>query len=138
MSASEVDDRVPQKAARQLTRPREGRMLAGVASGLARYLAVDPVIVRLVFVVLALAGGGGVLAYLIGWIAIPSEPEQGDAPAAPRTESATSVVAGLVLVALGGILLVQRLVPALSWRYLGPALLIALGVLLLARKAGPS
>lgn len=120
-----------------LTRPRDGRMVAGVAAGIGRYLGVDPVIVRLVFVVLALAGGGGLLAYVIAWIVMPDEPVDGQPAAPARGGTGAPVVAGLVLVALGGILLVERLVPAFSWRYVGPALLIALGVLLLARKGDP-
>lgn len=138
MSTSQLQESAHNQAARQLTRPREGRMIGGVAAGLGRHLGIDPVIVRLVFVVLALAGGGGVLAYLIGWIVIPAEPAEGAAPVAARATSSTSVVVGLVLVALGGVLLIQRLVPAFSWRYVGPVLLVALGVLVLARKADPS
>lgn len=134
MSAPGVDDRATDRDPRQLTRPREGRMIAGVAAGLARYLGIDPVIVRLVFVVLALAGGGGLLAYLIAWLVIPEERVEGQPPPPTRTGTGAPVVAGLVLIALGGIMLVERLVPAFSWRYVGPALLIALGVLLLARK----
>lgn len=135
MSAPHVDQVTAPHAVRQLSRPHDGRMVAGVASGLARYLGVDPVIIRLVFVVLALAGGGGVLAYVIAWIVIPAAPVDGEVPASARVGGGTSVVAGLVLVAIGGVLLVERLVPAFSWRYVGPALLVALGVLLLARKA---
>lgn len=48
-------------------------MLAGVCGGIAEYLRVDPNIVRLVVVVLTLAGGSGVLLYLIGWLLLPEE-----------------------------------------------------------------
>ena len=48
-------------------------MLAGVAAGVARGLGIDPVIVRIAFVVLALAGGAGVPLYLAGWLLIPDE-----------------------------------------------------------------
>jgi phage shock protein C len=121
----------------RLTRSRDDRMIAGVAGGIGHHLGVDPVLVRLVFVLLAFAGGGGVLAYLIAWIVVPEAPEEGSpspAAAGSATGAGTSVLAGFVLVALGGILLIQRLVPAFSWRYVAPVLLIALGVLLVARK----
>lgn len=59
--------------ARPLTRPREGRMLAGVAAGIAEYLRVDVTIVRIVIVVLCLVGGAGVPLYLAGWLLIPEE-----------------------------------------------------------------
>lgn len=48
-------------------------MLAGVASGLARYLGVDVTVVRIVLVVLAAVGGAGVPLYLAGWLLIPEE-----------------------------------------------------------------
>jgi phage shock protein PspC (stress-responsive transcriptional regulator) len=56
-----------------LRRPTQDRMLAGVASGIARYLGVDVTVVRIVLVVLAIAGGTGVPLYLAGWLLIPDE-----------------------------------------------------------------
>jgi phage shock protein C len=115
----------------RLTRSREDRMIAGVAGGLARYFGVDPVIVRIAFVLLALTGGG-VLAYLIAWVVIPEATIEEEG--AGRTSTASSAVAGLMLITLGAILLIDRLTPLLSWRYLGPAVLLGVGVLLLARR----
>jgi phage shock protein C len=46
-------------------------MVAGVAAGLAEYMNLDPTIVRLLFVLLALAGGPGILIYIIMWIVMP-------------------------------------------------------------------
>ncbi|HEV2450875.1 MAG TPA: PspC domain-containing protein [Streptosporangiaceae bacterium] len=56
-----------------LSRPVGDRMLAGVASGVARYLGVDVTIVRIVLAVLAVAGGAGVPLYVAGWLLIPEE-----------------------------------------------------------------
>ena len=56
---------------RRLTRQREGRVVAGVAGGLARYLNVDPVILRIAFVGLTLVGGLGLVLYLVAWLMIP-------------------------------------------------------------------
>ena len=58
---------------RELRRPTGGRMLAGVAAGIASYLDVDVTIVRIVFVVLAFAGGAGLPLYVAGWLLIPEE-----------------------------------------------------------------
>ena len=58
----------------KLTRSRSERMVAGVCGGLAKYFNIDPTIVRLAFVVMALAGGPGVLLYIILWIVTPCEP----------------------------------------------------------------
>ena len=49
----------------------QDQMVAGVAAGLAEYFDIDPTIVRLLFVVLTLAGGPGLLLYLILWIIMP-------------------------------------------------------------------
>jgi phage shock protein C len=57
----------------QLYRPYEGRMLAGVAAGVARYFDVDANIIRIVFAVLTVLGGAGVPLYLAGWLLIPEE-----------------------------------------------------------------
>ena len=58
---------------RRLHRPDRNRMLAGVAAGVADYLDVDPTIVRIGFVALALMGGLAVPVYLAGWLLIPEE-----------------------------------------------------------------
>jgi phage shock protein C len=58
----------------RLYRSQTDRMVAGVCGGLAKYFNVDPTVIRLVFVVLALAGGPGLLLYLILWIITPIEP----------------------------------------------------------------
>ena len=57
----------------QLSRPIEGRMLAGVAAGVARYFDVDVTVIRIVFAVLTVIGGAGVPIYLAGWLLIPEE-----------------------------------------------------------------
>jgi len=56
---------------KKLRRSRGDRMVAGVCAGLAEYFNVDPVLVRLVFVLLALAGGPGVLLYIVLWFIMP-------------------------------------------------------------------
>ncbi len=58
---------------KRLTRVEDGRMIAGVCTGLARYLEVDPTVVRIIFVLLALFAAGGVLLYLILWLIMPME-----------------------------------------------------------------
>lgn len=58
---------------KRFVRKRDDRMLFGVASGIAEYLDLDPVIIRLAFVLMTLAGGPGLLAYLILAIIMPEE-----------------------------------------------------------------
>jgi len=59
---------------KRLMRSRSDRMLAGVAGGLAAHLNMDSTLIRLIFVVLTLAGGPGLLIYLILWLIMPDEP----------------------------------------------------------------
>ena len=55
----------------QLRRSSSDRMVGGVAGGLAEYSGIDPVIWRAGFVALALAGGSGVLLYVLLWVLMP-------------------------------------------------------------------
>jgi len=58
---------------RRLTRRTDNKMIAGVASGIAAFLGIEPWIVRVGFVVMVPFGGFGVLAYLIAWLLVPIE-----------------------------------------------------------------
>ncbi|HPG33843.1 MAG: PspC domain-containing protein [Lentimicrobiaceae bacterium] len=57
----------------RLYRSVHGRVIGGVAGGLADFFGMDPTIVRLIFVLLAVFGGGGVLLYIILWVVIPEK-----------------------------------------------------------------
>jgi phage shock protein C len=59
---------------RRLYRSRNERMIAGVCGGIAEYFSIDPTLVRIAFVILALSGGPGAVAYLILLVLIPMEP----------------------------------------------------------------
>lgn len=59
---------------KRLYRSLTDRKFAGVAGGLGEYFIMDPLLIRLAFVVLALAGGGGFLIYVILWIVTPESP----------------------------------------------------------------
>ena len=79
----------PPRPIRRLTRSRSERVIGGVCGGLARYWNTDPLLLRILTVVLTLATGGAFLVgYLIAWIAIPDEPM---APQAPFGQPADQV-----------------------------------------------
>ena len=61
---------------KRLYRVEEGKMLCGVCGGIAEYFNVDPTLIRLGFVLFCLAGGSGLLAYIIASIVIPVDPDQ--------------------------------------------------------------
>ena len=46
-------------------------MIAGICGGLGEYFEIDPIIVRLLWILAIFVAGGGILAYLIAWIVIP-------------------------------------------------------------------
>jgi phage shock protein C len=60
---------------RKLYRSRTDRKLAGVCGGLAQYFNLDPTLIRVLFVVLAVLGGSGLVLYLAMWIIVPNEPQ---------------------------------------------------------------
>ena len=68
--------------AKVLTRDPRRAVLGGVAAGFGLYLDVDPVLVRLAFVVLSFANGLGVLLYLVCWVVMPREGVPGSAASA--------------------------------------------------------
>jgi phage shock protein C len=67
---------------RKLYRSRTERMVAGVCGGLAEYFNVDTTVIRVLFLVLTLFGGSGLVVYVVMWILVP------DASKAPPTTSA--------------------------------------------------
>jgi len=57
---------------KRLIRSKE-KMIAGVCTGLANYINIDPTIMRILFVLIAFAGGASLLVYIIMWIVMPEE-----------------------------------------------------------------
>jgi phage shock protein C len=56
---------------RKLYRSRSQRMVAGVCGGLAEYFNVDATLMRVLFLILAVVGGSGLVIYLLMWIIVP-------------------------------------------------------------------
>lgn len=59
---------------KRLYRSRENKVVAGVCGGIAEYFDIDPVIPRIIFLLIALPGGISVLVYFIFWILMPKKP----------------------------------------------------------------
>ena len=149
----------------RLYRSRTDRMIFGVAGGMADWLDVDPSLVRLVWALLILAGGVGLLLYIVAAIVIPEEPVGGVAPmpGVPGTEAGAGstpaapddwyarrearraaraqrsgnggVIFGIILIVLGGWFLVDRYLDIDSALVL-PAVLIVLGGILMVGALG--
>ncbi|GAA2891735.1 ATP-binding protein [Streptosporangium fragile] len=84
----------------RLVRPVEGRLVAGVAQGAAAQLRLDPVVLRLAFVLLTVLDGIGAVAYAALWMFTPREPHEGREPARDWSQFAAYGAIGLALTAL--------------------------------------
>jgi phage shock protein PspC (stress-responsive transcriptional regulator) len=130
----------------QLRRSRTDKILGGVSGGLAEYSGIDALLWRVGFVALALAGGTGVVVYLLLWLLMPAGPTYSGAPAEPRVKAPAgprSPVPGMTLAALlivvGVLALINRFT---GWDlgprgFLGTALLfVGLGLIAAAFTGG--
>jgi phage shock protein C len=114
---------------KRLTRSRTNYMWGGVCGGLGAYFQIDATIVRLFFVLLAVAGGAGVPLYLVLWLVIPRE-DRLDAPEVKTGDlGARARLMGQEIQEVA-----SRPTPAMT-RYLGIALVMA-GVIFLLRSLG--
>ncbi|MEX0789110.1 MAG: PspC domain-containing protein [Anaerolineales bacterium] len=147
----------------RLTRSRTDRALGGVCGGLGAYLKIDPLLVRIFFVLLALGDGIGLAVYLLLWILVPPEgstatgPDQtirtGAGEIASKAEEIGQEVRqavsgqpgragaaiGIGLIILGAVFFLRTLdlpwLRGLDGDIFWPLLLIAAGVALLVRRA---
>src|SRR5579872_3755153 len=71
----------PPSAPHNLTRDTQNKKIAGVCAGFARYLDVDVVLVRVLWLAIAICTGVGFIAYLVAWIVMPKEPRPLPVPA---------------------------------------------------------
>lgn len=135
---------------KKLYRSRSNRVFAGIAGGLGEYFGVDPVVVRLIWLVLIFLWGTGLVAYLIAWIIIPKEPLVTNAgnliQSVPATERKDGKIFFGIMFIIIGLILLARQDWDLWWRikdlmrdvirYAVPAGLILIGVYLLIPRRG--
>jgi len=74
---------------RKLYRSRNDRMISGVCGGLGEFFGIDPTLIRIIFVLLAIFGGSGIVIYLVMLLVVPEQPlaEVSQAPKAEVVES---------------------------------------------------
>jgi signal transduction histidine kinase len=126
-----------------LVRPRDERMVAGVCAGFARWLGVDPIVVRLAAAILALANGAGLVVYLVAWAVLPEETagttEQAAVPGPrPGTRRASELALAVGCITLGVLLLVRWVTPFFPDQVVWPAAVAATGIGLVLARAGDS
>jgi phage shock protein PspC (stress-responsive transcriptional regulator) len=135
---------------KRLYRSHTEKMIGGVCGGLAEYFDIDPVFIRILFVVAVFAGGSGFLAYVLCWIIVPqqpygtpvspttSAPQEGQAQPAHIPEPTNhkgSMTAGIVLIIIGGLFLLDNFLPHFHFRDFWPILMILLGIAILSRTS---
>jgi phage shock protein PspC (stress-responsive transcriptional regulator) len=106
------------------------RKIGGVAGGVARHFDIDPLIVRVAFVLLAIFGGGGLLAYAAGWLLVP---EEGSDDAVVRVDHRTRTV----LLAIVGVVCALSLVGDSlgGWDFPWPLAIVGLVIAAIAAGA---
>jgi phage shock protein C len=146
----------------RLYRSTTQRVFGGVAGGIAEYFNMDPVIIRVIFVLAAIFGGGGVIIYLVLWIAVPErpftssfydtagkpgsnpDPDPGkenppysnpEATADLTTRKYTSsLIGGIILIGIGALILAGRVIPNIYFRDLWPFVLVVAGIVLIVNS----
>lgn len=140
---------------KRLYRSSKSKVFGGVAGGVAEYFDIDPIIIRLLFVVIAFAGGGGAIVYLIMWIAIPLEPfrpfninagtaspegtsQQSTETGVPDSNNTITdpkrggLIGGVILISVGLMFFVARIIPNINFHQLWPLILVVIGGILIA------
>ena len=141
---------------KKLYKSRKNKVVDGVCGGIAEYLEVDPVLIRLIAVLFFFTGGATLIAYIVGMIIIPHQPpedaresETAQAPNATASYSqagsrghAGSPIIGILMI-LFGIHFLLRNIPFLyqyywrfwdlSWDFFWPSVLIVVGLLVIIR-----
>lgn len=127
-------------SSQRLYRSRTNKVFGGVCGGFAEYFDVDPVIIRILFVLMVLFGGSGIFLYIAALLIVPKKPfstadfEQPAAMSEPRTSDAKNWF-GYALV-IGGVLLLLANLDVFhffdflddAFEYIFPVLLIVLGM----------
>ena len=138
-----VDDTIPptdapppyQAPGHRLTRSTDDKVVAGLAGGLGRYFGLDPIVFRIAFVVLTLAGGSGILLYLLGWVMIPDD--AGRAALARYGQERNQKLVAAVLAGLGLLLLLDEVTGGHDDLPVGLVLVGLGGLFLWSRRNGP-
>jgi len=136
----------------KLYRSRRIRIFGGIAGGLAQYFNLDPILVRVLFVIATILHGFGVLLYIILWIVIPEEPFEiayqvkpddeikvdGQTPqtdsinfdgtqSPPNKQGSGRIIVGIILIFIGLIFFADRIIPSFDLRDVLPIAFVLIG-----------
>jgi len=123
---------------KKLYRSRESSVIAGLCGGVGEYFNIDPVIVRILFILSGI-WGVGILLYVIGWVIVPLR-EYNDSGQVIDSEQEGMAVnknakyfPGLILILIGACFLFVKFWHWISFYYLFSILIIVVGVILIYR-----
>jgi phage shock protein C len=141
---------------KKLTRSRSKKVIAGIAGGLGEYLNIDPIIIRIIIVLITIFHGIGLLIYIIMWIVIPEEPysdfftenkfeepsdigqnikeEASKVADEIKMQSKSSngrIIFGVILILIGAIFLFERFFPFFDFEFVFGFGMVILGIALL-------
>jgi phage shock protein C len=144
---------------RRLYRSKNDVFFGGVASGLAEFFNTESYIIRILFVLAAIFGGWGIIVYIILWIVVPekdgieytdyqdlgkdnqesdaqnsdsaNEKKQTEEHSSENKNKRGSIIAGVALILIGFIFIIDNYLPAISIKDLWPVVLIGIGVLII-------
>ena len=129
---------------KKLERDAQNKVIGGVCAGLANYFDMDVALVRVIFALALLGFGAGFWLYVILWIVLPAGngvtiettlDENGNyvmsEPSAEQKKNKGSLTAGLILIGIGALGLINQYIPEINWQTAWPILLIVLGLLLI-------
>ncbi|MDP2209575.1 MAG: PspC domain-containing protein [Bacteroidota bacterium] len=126
------------KEVKRLHRSMQNRWIAGVCGGVGEYLDVDPLIIRLLLLILVFLGGSGIIIYIVAWIMMPLKPNQ---TGVVTVKKSSAQVWGIILIFIGALLLLSNmeLLPyfhwfefwdIFSWKAIVSVIIIIIGVML--------
>ncbi len=127
---------------RRLYRNQTNKVIAGICSGIAEYLNVDATVVRLVWILLTLLGGAGIIAYILAYFIIPIKPDENVGATSPQVHDFTAArIFGFLFIGAGAAILLDNL-DILSFHrwwnmsedFVLPGLLILAGIYFLTKR----
>ncbi len=126
------------KELKRLHRSMQNRWIAGVCGGVGEYLDVDPLIIRLLLLILLFVGGSGIIIYIVAWIMMPLNPNH---TGVGTVKKSSAQFWGIILIFIGALLLLSNmeLLPffhwfefwdIFSWKAIVSVIIIIIGVML--------